>query len=173
MKKSNRASRRSSGGASVLLDSIKKTYHRIRRSLSSTRHAASPANPPSTNKHRSRSRSSIRRPNKSSPSAEPSCVLLRRFSDESCLVRLKRNPSTGQFDVGLNSDANGEVHVNGNQSCSSRGRKFLCVGDRVLEIQNIRIADLKGEDTIEAIEELLDGCETAAIRVVPLKHSKH
>ncbi len=175
VKKSTRASRRSSGGASVLLESIKKTYHRIRRSLSSARQVASPANTSSTNKHRSRSRRSIRRSTKSD--VEPSCVLLRRFLDESCLVRLKRNPSTGQFDVGLNSDANGEVHVSGlasgSQRCSFKGRKFLCVGDRVLEVQNTRIADLKGEDTIDAIEELLDGCETATIRVVHLKHSKH
>ncbi len=175
MKNSTRVSRRSSGAASVLLDSVKKTYHRIRRSLSSARQVASPSNPPSTNKPRSRSRSSIRRSTNSD--AEPSCLLLRRFPDESCLVRLKRNPSTGQFDVGLNSGANGEVHVNGlasgSQRCSFKGRKFLCVGDRVLEVQNTRIEDMKGEDTIDAIEELLDGCETATIRVVPLKHSKH
>ncbi len=172
MRKSTRTGRRSPGGASVLLDSIKKTYHRIRRSFSSTRQAASPANPSSTNKPRSRSRSSIRR-----PTAEPSCILLRRFPDESCLVRLKRNPSTGQFDVDLNSDANGDVHVNGlasgSQSCSFKGRKFLCVGDRVLDVQNTCIKDLKGEDTLDAIEELLDGCETVTIRVMPLKHSKH
>ncbi len=92
-------------------------------------------------------------------------------------MRLKRNSFIDQFDVDLNSDAKGDVHVSdlasGSQSCSFKGRKFLCVGDRVLEVQNTRIADLKGEDTIDAIEELLDGCEIATIRVVPLKHSKH
>ncbi len=91
-------------------------------------------------------------------------------------MRLKRNPSTGQFDVDLNPDAKGEVHVSGlasgNQSCSFKGRKFLCVGDRVLEVQNTRIADLKEEGTMDSIEELLDGCESAIIRVMPLKDLK-
>ncbi len=90
-------------------------------------------------------------------------------------MRLKRNQSPGQFDVGFNSDANGAVHVtslvSGSQSCSLKGRTFLCVGDHVLEVQNARIGALQEEGTIDAKEELLDGCESATIRVLPFKHS--
>ncbi len=91
-------------------------------------------------------------------------------------MRLKRIPSTGQFNVGLNSDANGDVHVSslvsGSQSYTFKGRTFLCVRDHVLEVKNTRVGDLKEEGTIDAKEKLLDGCESATIRVLPLKHSK-
>ncbi len=94
------------------------------------------------------------------------------------MVQLKRNPSTRLFDVGFSSDgpSDEEVHVSslgvsGRQSCSFRGRKFLRVGDRVLEVQNTRVKDMQKTKT-DAVQELLSGCEVATIRVIAMKHSK-
>ncbi len=110
---------------------------------------------------------------------EPACLLLRRFPDESCLVQLKRNPSTGLFDVGFSSDGRSgeQVHVSslgvsGRQSCSFKGRKFLRVGDRILEVQNTRVKDMQEKTKTDAVHELLIGCEVATIRVIGMKYTK-
>ncbi len=183
VKKSSGKIRRSDSG--VLLDSIKKAYHRIRRSISSDRRAATPKSPSSssatkrtTSRPRFRSQSRNRYANKPATVEQP-CLLLRRFPDESCLVQLKRNPSTGLFDVGFSSDGpNGEeVHVsslgvNGRQSCSFKSRKFLRVGDRVMEVQNTRVKDMREKTKTDSVQELLTGCEVATIRVIAVKHTK-
>ncbi len=95
------------------------------------------------------------------------------------MVQLKRNPSTGLFDVGFNSDGpiGEQVHVSslgvcGRQNCSFKGRKFLRVGDRVLEVQNTRVKDMTEETKTDAVQELLSGCEIAMIRVIGIKHTK-
>ncbi len=94
------------------------------------------------------------------------------------MVQLKRNPSTGLFDVGFSSNGpNGEeVHVkslgvSGRQSCSFKSRKFLRVGDRVIEVQNTRVKDMKEKIKTDAVHELLTGCEVATIRVIAMKHT--
>ncbi len=184
VRKTTHKSRRSD--SSVLLDSIKKAYHHIRRSLSSDRRAATPKSPSSfsstkkrtTSRPRCRSQRRSRGANKPT-TVEPSCLLLRRFPDESCLVQLKRNPSTGLFDVGFSSDGpnDEEVHVSslgvsGRQCCSFKGRKFLRVGDRVLEVQNTRVKDMRETTKTDAVQQLLGGCEVATIRVIGMKHTK-
>ncbi len=95
------------------------------------------------------------------------------------MVQLKRNPSTGHFVVGLSSDGpSGEqVHVSslgmsGSQSCSFKGRKFLRVGDRVLEVQNTRVKDMQEKTKTDAVQELLGKCEVATIRVIAIKNTK-
>ncbi len=95
------------------------------------------------------------------------------------MVQLKRNPSTGLFDVGFNSDGpiGEQLHVSslgvcGPQNCSFKGRKFLRVGDRVLEVQNTRVKDMRAKTKTDAMQELLTGCEVATIRVIGMKHTK-
>ncbi len=58
------------------------------------------------------------------------------------------------------------------QSCSFKGRKFLRVGDRVLEVQNTRVKDMQEKTKTDAVQELLSGCEVATIRVIAMKHTK-
>ncbi len=181
--------RRSLGPGNKLLDSIKKSFHRIRRSFSIDRRgrpataAASPiASTASTVtkgrgwRHRSRSRSRSRCRTDNSVK-EPSVVLLRRFPDESCLVQLRRDPTTEQFDVSLQTNANGNVFVGSladdRQYYSCKGRKFLCVGDRVMEVQNINVKNLpKSVDGRVDPEQMLQDCQTALLRVISLKYSK-
>ncbi len=176
------------GPGNKLLDSIKKSFHRIRRSISIDRRgrpaaAASPVVSAASKvtkgrdwRQRSRSRSRSRcRADKSVK--EKSVVLLRRFPDESCLVQLRRDPTTNQFDVSLQTNVNGNVYVSfltgDRQHLSYNGRKFLCVGDRVMEVQNTQVKDLPctADGRVDP-DQLLQDCQTALLRVISLKHSK-
>ncbi len=84
---------------------------------------------------------------------------------------MKRNSTTNQFDVSFASDTKGDVFVsslaNGN-NYSFKGRKFLHVGDRIVEVQNTCVQDMEDKST-DAIQKLLNGCDLATIRVRYLK----
>ncbi len=176
------------GPGNKLLDSIKKSFHRIRRSISIDRRgrpaaAASPvASAVSTvtkgRGWRQRSRSRCRSRCRADKSVkEPSVVLLRRFPDESCLVQLRRDPTKNQFDVSLQTNATGNLYVSSltgdRPHLSYSGRKFLCVGDRVMEVQNTQVKDLPNTaDGKVDPDLLLQDCQTALLRVISLKHSK-
>ncbi len=181
--------RRSLGPGNKLLDSLKKSFHRIRRSISidrrgrpATAAAASPvASTTSTatkrrgwhHPNRSRSRSRCRT---DKSVKEPSAILLRHFPDESCLVQLRRDPTTNQFDVDLQVDDTGNVFVSrltdDHQYYSCKGKKFLRLGDRVMEVQNTQVKDLPttAEGRVNP-DHLLQDCQTALLRVIAPKNS--
>ncbi len=58
------------------------------------------------------------------------------------------------------------------KTARSRVEKFLRVGDRVLEVQNTRVKDMRAKTKTDAVQELLGGCEVATIRVITMKHTK-
>ncbi len=164
--------RRSLGPGNKLLDSLKKSFHLIRRSISIDRRGRPATAAASRSYCRSRSRSRCRA---DKSVKERSVVLLRRFPDESCLIQLRRDPTTNQFDVDLQVDASGNVFVShltdDRQYYSCKGQKFMRLGDRVMEVQNTLVKDLpKTADGRVDPDHLLQDCQTALLRVIALKY---
>uniref|UniRef100_A0A5K3F2Z6 PDZ domain-containing protein n=1 Tax=Mesocestoides corti TaxID=53468 RepID=A0A5K3F2Z6_MESCO len=145
-------SRRSSG---ALLNSIKKKINHIRRSVSSDRAKArlffGDESNPATPKRRL-----------IETSVATKYTLIKRSTDGSRLIQMKRRSISDQFGIFIKTDSEG-LYVSrlGNQDHVKGERAFLRTGDRVLEVQNV---PARGLDT-GTVRSLLQGCHVATIRV--------
>lgn len=153
---------RRSSGAAVLVNSIKKKFEHLRRSFSTDRlgPATTPASPKKLNTLQ------MNKVEKATPirPAEPICDLLRRFTDGSCLIQLRRQDTSVHFGIYIRRDEKGLYvsRISGLRAKRDpRGKQYLQVGDRVVEVQNVPAKGLE-PDTVRG---LLQGCHVATIRV--------
>ncbi|CAH8473021.1 unnamed protein product [Heterobilharzia americana] len=170
-------------GTTQVLQNLRKKFGNLRRAISADRLNKNSSTPSEIRKACHDLKSPSQTPDKNDPlvvnmksdtnvqtdaSYKLTCEVIRKNSDGSVQILLRRSSTNGQFGFFIARDSKG-IYVSrlGSVRCAAKLWDVFHVGDRILEVQGMPCANLD----VEEVRNLIRGCELVEFKIKSCHHS--